>query len=35
MAIGLTHGGSNIYASAKASTEVLVGTKDGVVYISS
>ena len=27
MAIGLTHGGSNIYASAKASTEVLVGTK--------
>ena len=33
MAIGLTHGGSNIYASDKASTEVLVGTKDGVVIL--
>ena len=33
MAIGLSHGGSNIYASEERSNEVLVGTKDGVVII--
>jgi photosystem II stability/assembly factor-like uncharacterized protein len=33
MAIGLSHGGSNIYSSAEPSREVLVGTKDGVVAI--
>ena len=33
MAIGLTHGGSNHYVSTKAATELLVGTKDGVVLM--
>ena len=33
MAIGLTHGGSNHYVSTKASTELLVGTKDGIVLM--
>ena len=33
MAIGISHGGSNVYASAAPAKEVLVGTKDGVVLI--
>lgn len=33
MAIGLSHGGATIYASAFASNEVLVGTREGVVAI--
>ena len=33
MAIGLSHGGSTIYASPTLSKEVLVGTKEGVAII--
>lgn len=33
MAIGLSHGGSNIYSSPEPSREVLIGTKDGLVII--
>jgi len=33
MAIGLSHGGSTIYASAAPSTRLLVGTADGVVTL--
>jgi photosystem II stability/assembly factor-like uncharacterized protein len=33
MAIGLSHGGSNVYTSPEPSREVLVGTKDGVVTL--
>jgi photosystem II stability/assembly factor-like uncharacterized protein len=33
MAIGVSHGGSNVYTSQEASTRVLVGTKDGVVVL--
>ena len=32
MAIGLSHGGSNIYSSSTPAPEVLVGTTDGEVY---
>ena len=33
MAIGLSHGGSTIYSSPSPSSEVLVGTREGVVTI--
>ncbi|HEY1234230.1 MAG TPA: sialidase family protein [Candidatus Binatia bacterium] len=33
MAIGLSHGGTTIYSSPSLSTEVLVGTREGVVTI--
>lgn len=33
MAIGLSHGGSTIYSSVSLSSEVLVGTREGVVTI--
>jgi photosystem II stability/assembly factor-like uncharacterized protein len=33
MAIGLSHGGSNIYRSPEPSTRVLVGTADGIALI--
>src|SRR5262245_62403593 len=33
MAIGLSHGGSTIYSSPSLSTEVLVGTREGVVTV--
>ncbi len=33
MAIGLSHGGSNIYFSPSRSDQVLLGTKDGLVII--
>src|SRR5579872_4418836 len=33
MAIGVSHGGQNIYASDARTDEVLVGTKDGVVLL--
>ncbi|MFI5266963.1 MAG: WD40/YVTN/BNR-like repeat-containing protein [Chloroflexota bacterium] len=33
MTIGVSHGGSNVYASETASTKLLVGTKNGVVAL--
>src|SRR5437867_2836954 len=33
MAIGLTHGGSNVYSSSAPSNEILVGTKHGVAIL--
>ena len=33
MAIGLSHGGSNIYTSPEPSREILVGTKDGIAIL--
>lgn len=33
MAIGLSHGGSNVYSSPSLSNRVWVGTKDGIVLI--
>ena len=33
MALGLSHGGSNVYASDRPSTELLVGTRNGVVLL--
>ena len=33
MAIGVSHGGSNVYSASSPSTELLVGTKDGVVVL--
>ena len=33
MAIGLSHGGSTIYSSPSLSTEVLVGTREGIAVI--
>jgi photosystem II stability/assembly factor-like uncharacterized protein len=33
MAIGLSHGGTTIYSSPSAATEVLVGTREGVAVI--
>src|SRR5690348_1885192 len=33
MAIGLSHGGSNMYVSEKRSDTVLVGTKNGVAVV--
>lgn len=33
MAIGVSHGGSNVYSSDGPSNEVLVGTKDGVAIL--
>ena len=31
MAIGLSHGGSNVYSSPERSRQLWVGTKDGIV----
>ena len=31
MAIGLSHGGNNVYASNEPSRQLWVGTKDGLV----
>ncbi len=33
MAIGLSHGGSNIYSSSSRSEEILVGTKEGIAIL--
>ncbi len=33
MAIAVSHGGSNVYSASRPSTELLVGTKDGVVVL--
>ena len=33
MAIGLSHGGSNVYTAQQPSREILVGTNDGVVTL--
>jgi photosystem II stability/assembly factor-like uncharacterized protein len=33
MAIGLSHGGSNVYSSPKPSRQLWVGTKDGLILI--
>ena len=33
MAIGLSHGGSTIYSSTSPSSQVLVGTKEGIVVL--
>jgi hypothetical protein len=33
MAIGLSHGGTTIYSSPSLSSEILVGTREGVVTI--
>ena len=33
MAIGLSHGGSNIYSSSERPQQLWVGTKDGIVLL--
>jgi photosystem II stability/assembly factor-like uncharacterized protein len=33
MAIGLSHGGSNVYSSAEESRQLWIGTKDGLILI--